>query len=246
MKTPLYFISDIHLMLDQSTDEQHRRESLFRLMDQVKGTGGSLFFVGDLFDFYFEYPDLIPKAFADFYTKVLELKKSGVAFHFILGNHDYWVQDYMMKDIMDEVYFGDMEFSINGRNFFITHGDGLLSWDHGYRILKKIIRSRFFIWMLRWIHPTITYRLARWISRKGRHSNHPKKFRHDVREEIKLVAEKHIDNGFDYMICGHYHLGEMIDLNNGKLVIMGDWFRNPTYAYFNGKELTMHPWEHNA
>ncbi|MEC9456457.1 MAG: UDP-2,3-diacylglucosamine diphosphatase, partial [Candidatus Neomarinimicrobiota bacterium] len=60
METPLYFISDIHLMLDHSTDEQNRREGLFRLMDQVKGTGGTLFFVGDLFDFYFEYPDLIP------------------------------------------------------------------------------------------------------------------------------------------------------------------------------------------
>ena len=130
METPLYFISDIHLMLDHSTDEQHRREGLFRLMDKVKGTGGTLFFVGDLFDFYFEYPDLIPKAFADFYTKVLELKKSGIAFHFLLGNHDYWVQDYMMKDIMDEVYFGDMEFSINDRHFYITHGDAseLGSW----------------------------------------------------------------------------------------------------------------------
>jgi len=113
-------------------------------------------------------------------------------------------------------------------------------------LLKKIIRSRFFIWMLRWLHPTITYKLARWISSKGRHSNHSEKISHDVRKEIQLEAEKHIDNGFDYMICGHYHLGEMIDLNNGKLVIMGDWFHNPTYAYFNGEELTMHPWEHNA
>ena len=65
-------------------------------------------------------------------------------------------------------------------------------------------------------------------------------------EEIILEAEKHIDNGFDYMICGHYHLGEMIDLNNGKLAIMGDWIHNPTYAYFDGEELTMHPWENNA
>ena len=48
------------------------------------------------------------------------------------------------------------------------------------------------------------------------------------------------------MSCGHYHLGEMIDLNNGKLAIMGDWSGNPTYAYFDGEELTMHPWENNA
>ena len=74
MKTPVYFISDIHLMLKSTSSEQKRRENLYRLMDKVKSTGGSLFFVGDLFDFYFEYPDVIPKAFADFYTKALDLK----------------------------------------------------------------------------------------------------------------------------------------------------------------------------
>lgn len=233
-------------MLDHSNNEQNRRETLFRFMDKVKETGGTLFFVGDLFDFYFEYPDLIPRAFADFYTKVIELKSSGVSFHFLLGNHDYWVRDYIMKDIMDKVYFGDTEFSINGKHFYITHGDGLLSWDHGYRLLKKVIRSRFFIWILSLLHPTITYKLARWISKKGHNKKNSEKLVNNVREEIKLVAKKHIDSGFDYMICGHYHLGELINLNNGKLAIMGDWFHNPTYAYFDGEELTMYPWGKNA
>ena len=61
-----------------------------------------------------------------------------------------------------------------------------------------------------------------------------------------MVAKKHIDSGFDYMICGHYHLGELIDLEKGKLAIMGDWSQNPTYAYFNGEELTMRSWGQNA
>jgi len=233
-------------MLDQSPDEKFRRKSLFKFMDTVKQTGGTLFFVGDLFDFYFEYHDLIPKAFTDFFIKALELKKCGVSLHFLLGNHDYWVQDYIMKDIMDEVYFGDTEFSINGKEFYVTHGDGLLTWDKGYRILKKIIRSKVFIWALRLVHPTITYNLARWISKKGHNSEPTEKVKLDIRNEIKLVAKKHINNGFDYMICGHYHLGELIDLEKGKLAIMGDWSQNPTYAYFNGEELTMRSWGQNA
>ena len=88
MKTPVYFISDVHLMLDITSLEQKRRKNLYRLMDKVKSTGGSLFFLGDLFDFYFEYPDVIPKAFTDFYTKALDLKNHGVELHFSLGNHD--------------------------------------------------------------------------------------------------------------------------------------------------------------
>jgi UDP-2,3-diacylglucosamine pyrophosphatase LpxH len=60
------------------------------------------------------------------------------------------------------------------------------------------------------------------------------------------VAKNHFDNGFDFMICGHYHLGEMFSLNEGKLAILGDWFHRPSYAVFDGNDLTLHPWEHDA
>ena len=243
MKTPVYFISDVHLMLDITSLEQKRRENLYRLMDKVKSTGGSLFFVGDLFDFYFEYPDVIPKAFTDFFTKALDLKNHGVELHFSLGNHDYWIDGYITNVIMDNVYFGDTSFLLNNKQFYVTHGDGLLSWDHGYRLLKKVIRSRFFIWAFKWIHPTISYRIARRISRSGHDKEINEKRKEDIRSEIKQKAEKHIENGFDYMICGHYHLGELIDINSGKLAIMGDWFSRPTYAYFDGHDLKMFEWD---
>ena len=67
MKTPVYFISDVHLKLEKSNDETKRRNKLYRLFDKIVDTGGTCFFVGDLFDFYFEYPDLIPKAYRLFY-----------------------------------------------------------------------------------------------------------------------------------------------------------------------------------
>ena len=75
MKTPVYFISDIHLKLNIDTNEKERRDKLYRLLDHILDTGGTCFFVGDLFDFYFEYPDLVPKAYMDFYQKALEMEK---------------------------------------------------------------------------------------------------------------------------------------------------------------------------
>ena len=35
----------------------------------------------------------------------------------------------------------------------------------------------------------------------------------------------------------HYHLNEIIDVEKGKLVVLGDWEDQPSYAMFNGKEL---------
>ena len=246
MKTPIYFISDVHLKLRPSPEEKIRRESLYRLLDHIRETGGTCFFVGDLFDFYFEYPHLVPKAYIDFYYKALEMKKDGIELHFVLGNHDYWVQDFMTNTIMDFVYYDDTTCEINEKRFFITHGDGLLSWDHGYRLLKKIIRSPFFIWLFRWLHPTIAYKIANAVSKSGHYDSHSQDFNEDVRNELKDVAKKQFDNGFDFMISGHYHLGEMITLNKGRLAVLGDWFHRPSYAVFDGTDLFVHPWEPHA
>ena len=239
MKTPVYFISDIHLKLSIDNNEKKRRNKLYRLFDQIMETGGSCFFMGDLFDFYFEYPDLIPKSYFDFFEKTKVLKENGITLYFLAGNHDYWVGDHITNGIMDEVYLDDKKIEINGKKFFLTHGDGLLSWDHGYRLLKKVIRSKAFIWLFHWLHPTIGYRIAGIISRSGKKDTHGEDFNEDVRVELQKVAKEHFDNGYDFMISGHYHLGEMFLIEKGKLVVLGDWFHRPSYAVFNGEDLQL-------
>ena len=243
MKTPVYFISDIHLKLSLDNNEKKRRNKLYRLFDQIMETGGSCFFMGDLFDFYFEYPDLIPKSYFDFFEKTKVLKENGITLYFLAGNHDYWVGDHITNDIMDEVYLDDKQIEINGKKFFLTHGDGLLSWDHGYRLLKKVIRSKAFIWLFHWLHPTIGYRIAGMISRSGKKDTHGEDFNEDVRVELQKVAKEHFDSGYDFMISGHYHLGEMFLIEKGKLVVLGDWFHRPSYALFNGEDLELRHWE---
>jgi len=242
MKTPVYFISDIHLKLENSKEEQLRREHLYDLFDKIIESGGTCFFVGDLFDFYFEYPDLIPKSYADFYIKAVEMKNKNIDLHLMLGNHDYWVGSFLEKNLMDKIYFEDAYIEINNKRFIITHGDGLLSWDHGYRILKFIIRSKFFIRILGWLHPNITYRLAKFISRSGYEDSNSMENNQKVKEELKLVAKSHFDNKLDYMVCGHYHLGEMFKINKGKLAVLGDWFHKPSYAIFDGEKFSLKSW----
>ena len=237
MNTPVYFISDVHLRLTLNNDEKQRRKKFYKVLDKICKTGGTCFFVGDLFDFYFEYTDLIPKAFSDFYEKAVDMKKNNVKLYFLTGNHDYWYQDFLEKNIMDKIYTEDVILNINGKKFFVTHGDGILSWDHGYRILKKIIRSKIFIQLFSLIHPTISYKIARFISRSGYNDHHTKDFNKNVRTELKDFAKKKFDKDFDYMISGHYHLGEIFNINEGKLAVLGDWFNKPTYAMFDGNQL---------
>ncbi|MEE9190670.1 MAG: UDP-2,3-diacylglucosamine diphosphatase, partial [Candidatus Neomarinimicrobiota bacterium] len=157
MQLPVYFISDIHLMLKNTERENEKLARISSFFKHIQKTGGTLFIVGDLFDFYFEYPHVIPKVYFIFYSEVFALKQKGIEIHYILGNHDYWVSDFIQDTITNKTYFDDVQFELGGKKFYVTHGDGLLSRDKGYRIVKVILRNRFFIWCFRWLHPTFGY-----------------------------------------------------------------------------------------
>jgi len=242
MDLPIYFISDIHLMLKREESELKRQDILFEFLDHVKETGGSLIINGDLFDFYFEYKDVIPKVFVPFYNKILDIRKSGIKVHYVLGNHDYWVLDFITETLFDKTYFTDTTFSVNGKNIYVTHGDGYLSWDRGYRFLKRIIRSRLFIWIYRWIHPNIGYAFGRWVSKKGENYEHSDQYNERIANEMSIHAEKRLEEGYDFFVAGHYHQAKELSLKSGKLVILGDWLSFFSYAKFDGQDLNLHYW----
>ena len=243
MDLPIYFISDIHLMLNRTKQEAKREEILFSFFDHVSNSGGTLIINGDLFDFYFEYKDVIPKVYAPLYYQILKLRESGVKVHYILGNHDYWVMDFINDVLFDKVYDDDVKLKIGKKTFYITHGDGFLSWDKSYRALKKFIRSRLFIWFYRSLHPRIGYSFANWVSKKGEHYVHTKEYNKKILDEMKVQSKPFFDDGCDYFISGHYHQAKELDMKNGKLLILGDWLSFFSYGKFDGQDLKLHFWK---
>ncbi len=239
MQVPIYFISDIHLMLKSSQDEHVKIEKLFQFFHFISKSGGTLIIGGDLFDFYYEYPYVIPKQYFEVYTQLYQLQKSGIEIHYLLGNHDYWTLDFLSKKLNMIIHEDDMNFEINGKKFYLTHGDGLLSWEHSYRTVKAMLRHRFFIWLFRWVHPTIGYRFAEWVASRSRHFEHSAEHNEKVRKELIRVATPTIKNGIDYFLTGHYHQHTEIKIGKGKLIILGEWIKTFSYAVFNGEDLEL-------
>ena len=243
MDLPIYFISDIHLMLNRTKKEAEREEILFSFFDHIRKSGGTLIINGDLFDFYFEYKDVNPKVNAPLYNQILKLRESSVKVHYILGNHDYWVMDFINDTLFDKVYHDDVKLKIGEKTFYITHGDGFLSWDKSYRALKKFIRSRLFVWFYRSLHPRIGYSFANWLSKKGDHYVHTKEYNKKILDEMKIQSKPFLDGGCDYFISGHYHQAKELDMKNGKLLILGDWLSFFSYGKFDGEDLRLHFWK---
>ena len=138
MKAPYYIVSDNHFMMNNTQSEIDRREKLFKVFEKIIQKGeGTLIIGGDFFDFWFETKHAIPRGYESIIKALKNLHNSGIETHYIAGNHDYWDFGYLSK--ITGLIFHKNDLIFNNNKVLITHGDGILKNDHGYRFMKKII-----------------------------------------------------------------------------------------------------------
>mgnify|MGYP002839470700 CR=1 FL=1 len=112
-----------------------------------KRGGGTLIIGGDFFDYWFEYKNQIPSGYDSILNALKDLHNNNIKIHYIAGNHDFWDFGYLSNHAGLEFYKGDLELNSSNKKILITHGDGILKSDVGYRVMKKIIRSKLFIFL---------------------------------------------------------------------------------------------------
>ena len=164
----IYFASDQHLGAPTPEASLPREKKFVAWLDAIKEDAGTVFLLGDLFDFWFEYKTVVPKGFVRVLGKLAELKDAGIDIYFFVGNHDLWMRDYFQKELNIPVFHEPQEFDINGKLFLIGHGDGLGPGDYGYKRMKKVFTFPFFKWLFRWLHPDIGVKLGHYFSVKNK------------------------------------------------------------------------------
>ena len=232
----IYFASDQHLGAPTPKASLPREKKFVAWLDTIKEDAGTIFLLGDLFDFWFEYKTVVPKGFVRVLGKLAELKDAGIDIYFFAGNHDLWMRDYFQKELNIPVFHKPQEFDINGKIFLIGHGDGLGPNDHGYKRMKKVFTFPFFKWLFRWLHPDIGVRLGHYFSVKNKliSGDEDARFLGEENEWLaqycrRKLTEKH----YDFFVFGHRHLPLEIELNNNSTYInLGDWIQYFTYGEF--------------
>lgn len=244
MSDKVYFISDIHLQLFDSEQEKIKRNYLSEFLKEVKSQKSELYVVGDLFDFWFEYRYVIPRHFFKQLREIQAVIESGCQVHLIVGNHDYWVGDFLKNEIGIDIHYNPLEVDISNRRFLLTHGDGILKEDRGYRFLKRVIRNRFFISLFRLLHPDLGFAIAKKTSKTSRNSTLRKSEVDELRKsEIIEYGKSKFKDGFNYVIMGHYHIPIFYKEGENIFMNLGDWMRYFTFGYFDGENLSLCYWD---
>ena len=230
MNKTYLFISDIHLGLRSKEIEDKKERLLVKFLEFAKDNCDELFIVGDLFDYWFEYKRVYQKGFFRTLTALQDLTEKGIKVHYFIGNHDFFHKDFFEKEIGVILYPDGKPFILNGKKFFIGHGDGLVKNDLGYNILKKILRNRFIQILYGLIHPDIGVGIAQHTSKSSRDYTNKK----DYGEEDGLfeAAKLKIDDGNEYVIFGHLHKKCFEKYNNGFYINLGSWIDFPCYGKF--------------
>ncbi|MCC6815521.1 MAG: UDP-2,3-diacylglucosamine diphosphatase [Saprospiraceae bacterium] len=239
----IYFASDFHLGADAILKSADREKLICNWLDEISLDAGQVWLVGDLFDFWFEYNKAIPKGFARFLSRLVILKEKGIDVQVFTGNHDLWMKDYFYSELGIPVHHHPVQINLSGKKFYLAHGDGLGPGDLGFKLMKKVFKNSFSIFLYRWLHPDLGIPLANYFSGKSRNAQTMLKEYLGRENEwlIQYVERKSLMLDIDYYIFGHRHLPIDYKLKNqtSRYINLGDWLVHQSYAVFDGQELEL-------
>ena len=232
-----YFVSDVHLGL-QVADPAAREERFVSFLKGLPQETAALYMLGDIWDFWYEYRDVVPKGYVRVFAALMDLMDRGVDVYFFPGNHDIWTYSYFESMGMKKLS-QPCRVEISGKVFCLGHGDGLGPTPFGYRVIKTIFNCRFLQALFSLLHPWIAYRIGNVWSKHSRLSHREQyEFRGEEEPLYKFAAEYQKENKVDYYIFGHYHSAADTEIPGGaRLLLMKDWISSSPYICFDGSEL---------
>jgi UDP-2,3-diacylglucosamine hydrolase len=244
----IYFASDFHLGVPNYASSLEREKRIIIWLDQIKRDAHSIYLLGDIFDFWFEYNHAIPKGFIRFQGKLAELRDAGIPIYFFTGNHDMWMFDYFTKELDIMIYRKPQILQINGKVLLIGHGDGLGPGDSMYKIQKKFFNSKVCQWLFARIHPNLGMSIAQLWSKQSRLANTKREEKFNGEENEFLLSyckttEKEMHH--DFYVFGHRHLPLDLEVGvNSRYINLGEWVHFNTYAEFDGQAVALKTYCH--
>ncbi|MDP5062589.1 MAG: UDP-2,3-diacylglucosamine diphosphatase [Maribacter sp.] len=220
-------ISDVHL----GTYGCHAKE-LLKYMKSIKPK--EVILNGDIVDIWQFSKRYFPKSHMKVIKLLLEWVAKGVPVHYITGNHDELLRKFSGNNMGSLSIVNKMVIPLKDKKAWIFHGDVFdVTMQHSKWVAKLGAKGYDSLILLN--------RGINFVSKKiGRGPiSMSKKIKNSVKSAVKFIndfeqiaADIAIENGYDYVICGHIHQPEIrkIKTEKGEVTYLnsGDWIENLT------------------
>lgn len=231
-------LSDTHLGVAPRDVEDRVLDFLRR----VPGDARSLVINGDLYDFWFEWRSVIPRAGFRVLAALAEVRRAGVEVLWIAGNHDCWGGEVLEQDVGVRYHVGPWRGEIAGWHTLLEHGDGLRRReDRRYRALRMVLRHPLSVRAFRLLHPD-------WGTRLALGSSHASRV-HRARDGgagLRRIAIERLarDRSLELVVFGHSHVATLERMAEGGVYAnAGSWLDAPTYLRLDDGKLELRRWD---
>ena len=233
-KVEISVISDVHL----GTYGCHAKQ-LITYLNSIEPK--KLILNGDIVDIWQFSKRYFPKSHLKVIKKIIDMASDGVEVIYITGNHDEMLRKFSDTTIGNISIVNKKVLELDGQKAWFFHGDVFdvsiqnAKWlaklgGYGYDIL--ILLNRFVNWCLERMGKE-KYSLSKRIK------NSVKTAVKYINDFEKVASDLAIENGYDYVICGHIHQPKMKVIKNkyGKTTYLnsGDWVENFTALEYQFK-----------
>ena len=239
----IFFASDFHLGVPDYSSSLQRERHIIQWLDSIKADAHSIYLLGDIFDFWFEYKYTVPKGFVRLLGKLAELRDAGIPIYFFTGNHDMWMFDYFPNELGIPVFREPKLLEVGNHKILVGHGDGLGPGDRTYKVLKKFFNSQVCQWLFARLHPNLGITIANVWSRRSRITNtkREEKFQGEEGEFLWVYcSELEKSTHHDFYIFGHRHLPLNLKVTPDSTYInLGEWVNFKTFAVYDGTNVEL-------
>ena len=242
----VYFLSDLHLGAPYFPDSRKAERRVVAFLDHIKRDAETIYLLGDILDYWYEYRYVVPRGFVRFFGKLAELTDAGIRVVWLIGNHDIWISDYLPSELGVEVVDGSLTERIGDRIFFMTHGDGVGKMKASFKFLRGLFRNKACQKAFSAIHPRWTvpfaYNWSRHSRQKGEERGLPDEFL--LRNLKEFTRDYHaVHPEVDFFIYGHVHvLSREVIAPGCEMVVLGEWIHTFSYAIFRDDTLELRKW----
>src|SRR5690348_5864131 len=94
----IYFLLDFHLGVPDHERSLEREKRIVQFLELAAQDAEEIHVLGDLFDMWFEYREVVPRGHVRLLGKLAELTDRGLPVYVYIGNHDMWIFDYLPKE----------------------------------------------------------------------------------------------------------------------------------------------------
>lgn len=226
IRTPkIVVISDVHLGTYGC-----KAKELLKYLQSIKPD--ILVLNGDIIDIWQFKKSYFPKSHLKVIKRLINLATKGTKVFYITGNHDESFRKFTDLELGNIKLCNKLTLNLNGKKAWFFHGDVFdASVQHSKWIAK--LGGKGYDLLIQ-INNVVNWLLVKVGREKYSFS---KKIKNNVKKAVKFIgdfevtaSELAIENGFDYVICGHIHqpqmrkvatrLGQCLYLNSG------DWIEN--------------------